>query len=125
MPAQLVRRGYREDDFFSIGEDGIPRLKNVEDHFYFFDQERKRCKEYVSRPLECCIYPGNLTEDKKVVIDELCPEVSTLSSEEVAEKRRRLRKLLNTIDAEAASKLSSRRYPSDCEHRVQISKVDK
>lgn len=96
-----MRRGYREDDFFSIGEDGIPRLKNVESHCYFFDRERERCKEYASRPLGCSIYPINLTDDGEIVIDELCPEGDTLTRDEVQEKGMRLRRLLDTIDAEA------------------------
>ncbi|TFG55086.1 MAG: YkgJ family cysteine cluster protein [Methanomassiliicoccus sp.] len=100
--ARLVRRGYQENDFYSIGEDGIPRLKNVDGHCYFFDGEKKRCKEYASRPLGCSIYPVNLTDDGEIVIDELCPEGGTLTRDEVQEKGRRLRRLLDTIDAEAS-----------------------
>jgi len=102
--ARLVRRGYREDDFLSIGEDGIPRLKNAKGHCYFFDRERKRCREYASRPLGCSIYPVNLTDDGEIVIDELCPEGGTLTPDEVQEKGRRLHRLLDTIDAEAKRK---------------------
>jgi hypothetical protein len=98
--ARLERRGYRQNDFCSQGDDGIYRLVNVNGHCFFFDEVGKRCKEYAARPLGCSIYPVNLTEDGEVVLDVLCPEVASMSDEEVAEKGRKLRRLLNTIDAE-------------------------
>ncbi|MCG7845374.1 MAG: YkgJ family cysteine cluster protein [Methanomassiliicoccales archaeon] len=100
--ARLERRGHRAQDFMVVGEDGIPRLRNEDGFCHFFDRGRKRCREYASRPLGCVIYPVNLTEDGEVVVDELCPEWRSLSSEEMAERGKRLRKLLDTIDAEAA-----------------------
>ena len=104
---RLERRGHRAKDFFTVEEDGILRLRNVDGFCYFFDRKRRRCREYASRPLGCVIYPVNLTEDGKIMVDELCPEWRTVPSAEVAEKGRRLRRLLNTIDAEAARRRSS------------------
>jgi len=103
--ARLERRGHRSQDFVLVGEDGIPRLRNVDGHCVFFDPGKKRCKEYASRPLGCSIYPVNLTEDHEVVIDEICPEGATLTKEEVREKAVRLRRLLDTIDSEARKNL--------------------
>ncbi len=100
--ARLVRRGHRQEDFCEIGDDGVPRLVNVDGFCFFFDREKGRCREYPSRPLGCAIYPVNLTEDGKAVLDEICPESESISREELAEKAARLRKLLRTIDAEAA-----------------------
>jgi len=100
--ARLVRRGHRREDFCDIGDDGIPRLVNVNGFCFFFDREKGRCLEYRSRPLGCVIYPVNLTEDGETVLDETCPESGSMSREELAEKAERLRKLLRTIDAEAA-----------------------
>lgn len=99
--ARLERRGHRPTDFTVFGEDGIPRLRNVDGHCVFFNVERRRCMEYASRPLGCSIYPVNLTEDDEVVIDGICPEGATLTKEEVREKAARLRRLLDTIDSEA------------------------
>jgi hypothetical protein len=104
---RLERRGYRAKDFCELGPDGIPRLRNVDGRCCFFDHDKGRCREYASRPLGCVIYPVNLTDDGVVVIDELCPEWRTVSSKEMSEKGRRLRRLLDTIDAEAAGRRPS------------------
>jgi len=99
--ARLERRGYRKDDFSRRRPDGIPRLRNVGAHCFFYDHKRKRCKEYASRPLGCVIYPVNLTPDGEVVIDDLCPEADTLTQDEIESQGRRLRLLLDTIELEA------------------------
>jgi len=106
--SRLERRGHVADDFCEIGIDGIPRLRNVDGHCHFFDRERKRCKEYASRPLGCCIYPVNLSEDGELVLDELCPEAETLTEDEIMEKGARLGRLLATIDSEAAARIRRR-----------------
>ena len=99
--ARLERRGHHKDDFSCRGADGTPRLRNVGAHCFFYDHDRKRCKEYASRPLGCVIYPVNLTPEGEVVIDSLCPEADTLTQDEIESKGRRLRLLLDTIDLEA------------------------
>jgi len=38
-------------------------------------------------------------------VDALCPEGNSLSGEEISEKGKRLRRLLETIDAEAEKRL--------------------
>lgn len=82
------------------GADGIPRLRNTGEYCFFYDHEKKRCGEYSRRPLGCVIYPVNLSVDGDVVVDELCPEASSVRSEELDSKGRRLRKLLDTIALE-------------------------
>lgn len=99
--SRLVRRGHADGSFYETGKDGIPRLINEQGFCVLFDREKRRCKEYASRPLGCTIYPVNLTEDGETVIDDLCPEGDSLSDQEIAEKGRRLKRLLDTIDAEA------------------------
>lgn len=99
--SRLVRRGYSEGEFMIIGQDRIPRLRNVNGHCFFFDRDQERCREYAARPLGCSIYPVNLTDEGDIIIDDLCPEGRTLTKEEVREKGERLRRLLDTIDAEA------------------------
>ncbi len=95
--ARLERLGYRKEDFSRPGTDGIPRLRNVGSYCFFYDHDRKRCKEYAHRPLGCVIYPVNLTENGEVVIDELCPEGDTLTPKEIESKGRRLRRLIDTM----------------------------
>ena len=104
---RLERRGYQRDDFSGRGTDGIPRLRNVGAFCFFYDLDRKRCKEYASRPLGCVIYPVNLTPEGEVVIDDLCPEVDTLTRDEIESKGRRLRRLLDTIDLESRESTQS------------------
>ncbi|NLX48197.1 MAG: YkgJ family cysteine cluster protein [Euryarchaeota archaeon] len=106
--ARLVRRGYVDGSFYRVDHDGIPRLVNVDGYCFFFDLGKGRCREYASRPLGCVIYPINLTEDGEAVIDDVCPEGESISHEELVEKAARLRKLLRTIDAEAAVRRRSR-----------------
>jgi hypothetical protein len=103
--SRLVRQGRPDGSFYEIGEDGIPRLINEQGHCVLFDRERKRCGVYAARPLGCSLYPINLTEDGEVVVDTLCPEGNSLSNDEISEKGRRLRRLLETIDAEARKRL--------------------
>lgn len=105
--ARLERRGYKKDDFTRRGTDGIPRLRNVGAYCFFYDHDRKRCKEYARRPLGCVIYPVNLTVDGEIVIDRLCPEADTLTLEEIESKGRRLRQLLDTIHLEARESMRS------------------
>lgn len=99
--ARLEQAGYRRRDFSSRGKEGIPRLRNVGEYCYFYDHELKRCKEYACRPLGCEIYPVNMSVDGEILVDGLCPECGTLTSEEVETKGWRLRELLNTISLEA------------------------
>jgi Fe-S-cluster containining protein len=99
--ARLERRGYHKDDFSCRGADAIPRLRNVGAYCFFYDRDRKRCKEYASRPRGCVIYPVNLTSEGEVIIDDLCPEAGTLTRDEIDSKGRRLRLLLDIINREA------------------------
>jgi Fe-S-cluster containining protein len=98
---RLERRGHESDYFSCRGTDGIPRLRNVGAYCFFYDHDRKRCKEYASRPLGCVLYPVNLTPEGEIIIDSLCPEADTLTQDEIESKGRRLCRLLDTIEMEA------------------------
>ena len=95
--ARLERLGYGKEEFSRIGADGIRRLRNVGRFCFFYDRERKRCREYANRPRGCAIYPVNLTEDGEVIIDDLCPQGGTLTRREIVNKGRRIRLLVDTI----------------------------
>ncbi len=102
--ARLERRGFRRDEFSYIGVDGIPRLRNVGPWCFFYDPERKRCREYQARPLGCALYPVNVDQDGEVFVDPLCPEAGSIDRKELQLKGRRLKMLLATIDAEASKR---------------------
>ncbi|MBU1157884.1 MAG: YkgJ family cysteine cluster protein [Candidatus Thermoplasmatota archaeon] len=98
--ARLERNGHNREDFVNRGVDSIPRLRNIGGYCFFYDHGMKRCREYSRRPLGCVIYPVNMSVDGEVMVDELCPESSSVSREEVESKGRRLRMLLDTIALE-------------------------
>jgi Fe-S-cluster containining protein len=106
--ARLERRGHRRQEFSYIGVDGIPRLRNVGVWCFFYDPEKRRCREYQARPLGCALYPVNVDEDGAIVIDALCPEARSIDGKELQLRGKRLKMLLATIDAEAARR---RRQP--------------
>lgn len=99
--ARLEMRGHKRQDFSYIGVDKIPRLRNVGIWCYFYDPERRRCREYASRPLGCALYPVNVDQDGEAFVDGLCPQVGTVTAQELRMKGKRLRSLIATIDAEA------------------------
>jgi Fe-S-cluster containining protein len=99
--ARLERRGYKRQDFCYMGVDSIPRLRNSGVWCFFYDPEKKRCREYASRPLGCALYPVNIDEDGEFVIDGLCPEAASINQQELQLKGKRLKMLLDTIDAES------------------------
>jgi len=104
--ARLERRGYKKDDFSCVGTDKIPRLRNVGVFCFFYDHQLKRCKEYAYRPLGCALYPVNLSTDGEIVTDRLCPEVDTLTREEIENTGKRLCRLLDTIHLESERRSS-------------------
>jgi hypothetical protein len=99
--ARLERRGYEKDDFSYVGADGIPRLRNSGGYCFFYDHERKRCKEYAFRPRGCTIYPVILSSEDGIIVDRLCPEAGTLTQDEIKSKGQLLQRLLDRIDLEA------------------------
>jgi uncharacterized protein len=99
--ARLERRGYKRQDFSYVGVDLIPRLRNVGVWCFFYDPEKKRCREYASRPLGCALYPVNIDEDGAFVIDALCPEGKSITRQELQIRGKRLKLLVDTIDAES------------------------
>ncbi len=103
---QLEKKGYRARDFSELGDDAIFRLKNRNGFCFFFDKKRRKCKEYLSRPLGCRIYPVNISADGEIVIDTLCPTSPNISPEEKLRKGRQLLELLALIDREAEERMS-------------------
>ena len=65
--------GYRREDFVVVGDDGIPRLRNVDGHCVFLDVKTGRCKIYPYRPLGCRLYPLVYVPGVGVTVDPECP----------------------------------------------------
>ena len=105
---RLESRGHRREDFSLVGEDGIPRLRNVKGRCYFLGPEDDACTEYESRPLGCEIYPVNCDEEGEVFVDDFCTAKGTLSEVELREKGPLLKEHLSIIDKEAEGRRRSR-----------------
>ncbi|MGC8571260.1 YkgJ family cysteine cluster protein [Caldivirga sp.] len=85
---RIEQLGYRLEDFAEFdGEYGVWRLRNVNNHCVFFDEESKKCRIYENRPVGCRLYPLNYDDEYGVVVDKYCPQWSTVPVSEV----RRLR----------------------------------
>lgn len=80
--ARIVSLGYKISDFVRVGADGIPRLKNVNGHCVFLDEDTGKCKIYPWRPLGCRLYPLIYIDGVGPGFDEYCPLVKLLSDEE-------------------------------------------
>jgi len=78
---RIERLGYRREDFVVIGDDGIPRLKNVNGHCVFLDVETGKCKIYPYRPLGCRLYPLVYVPGVGVTVDTECPKAHTIPRE--------------------------------------------
>jgi len=96
---RLEKMGYCRRDF-SILDDGVARLKNIEGLCYFYNPDEKKCEVYEGRPLGCYLYPIVYLVGRGVIIDELCPMGQTIYGLELKRKGKILRKLLELIDDE-------------------------
>jgi len=99
---RLERMGYSREEFSTIGDDGIPRLRNVGRWCCFYDSVKKLCQIYGNRPLGCRLYPIVYSIYGWVTVDQLCPMNFTISQDELRAKERELIELVKTIESEAA-----------------------
>ena len=96
---RLQEKGYRLKEFAVIN-DGVTRLRNLDEICYFYSRADKKCKIYEDRPMGCYIYPVIYLANEGVIVDELCPMGYTISEEELRTKGKILEKLLKKIDGE-------------------------
>ena len=100
---RLERVGFSREDFTSIGEEGLMRLRNVREWCYFYNPTEKTCQVYEDRPLGCRLYPVIYSIDEGVIADELCPVRQTVSKHELTMKGKILLKHIKKITREVAS----------------------
>ncbi len=96
---RLEEAGYRRGEF-SVLDDHVVRLRNVDGWCYFYSLAGKSCRVYENRPLGCRLYPIVYLADEGAVVDELCPMGHTVSERELRKKGKTLVKLLKKIDNE-------------------------
>jgi len=79
---RIMSLGYEIHEFVKVEADGIPRLKNVNGHCVFLDEDTGRCKIYPWRPLGCRLYPLVYVDGTGPGFDEYCPLVKLLTDDE-------------------------------------------
>jgi len=79
---RITSLGYEVHEFVRVEADGIPRLKNINGHCVFLDEDTGRCKIYPWRPLGCKLYPLIYVDGIGPSFDEYCPLVKFLTNEE-------------------------------------------
>jgi Fe-S-cluster containining protein len=101
---RLKRTGYDRKKFARSDKHGYVRLKNRRGFCVFYDAEKHRCNIYWHRPSGCRLYPVIYSEEEGIVADDLCLMKNTISEPELKRKGKKLMKLIQTIDKEAASR---------------------
>jgi len=79
---RIMSLGYKVHEFVRVEADGIPRLKNINGHCVFLDEDTGRCRIYPWRPLGCKLYPLIYVDGVGLSFDEYCPLVKFLTNEE-------------------------------------------
>jgi len=102
--ARLTGKGFKKEEICILGEDGIPRLRNVDGRCVFLSKDGGTCMIYEHRPTGCDIYPVNCDEDGNIFVDEFCKAKRTVSKEELRRKGADLKAHLRMIDEEARSR---------------------
>ena len=102
--ALLEKQGFGKKCFVKFDRQGFAQLKNMDGYCVFYDRGKQRCRVYVNRPAGCRVYPVILDEEIGIILDDICPERSTITEVEKSLKGRKVINLLNDIDSEAAAR---------------------
>ncbi len=94
---RIASLGFPVEYFVEVGDDGIPRLRNVDGHCIFLDPATKLCKIYPYRPEGCRLYPLIYVEGVGVTVDNLCPYADEVPPEEIARLAPRVEALIRKI----------------------------
>src|SRR5208283_1284125 len=103
---RLVNKGFSKNYFVKYDKQGYAQLKNREGYCVFYDPKKRQCSVYVDKPSGCWIYPVVLDEEKGIILDDICQSRNTITEREKKIKGKRVIKLLDKIDSEAANRRS-------------------
>jgi Fe-S-cluster containining protein len=101
---RLEKLGFDQTQFVIYDKKGYATLKNREGYCVFYDLNQRKCSIYTNRPLGCRVYPVILDENTGIVFDNVCQSSMTISRSEKDLKGKRVVRLLEVIDAEAAQR---------------------
>jgi len=92
---RIAGLGYPEEYFVDL-TGSFPKLRNVNGHCVFLDEETGKCLIYDRRPLGCRLYPLVYdAKEGKVTVDSLCPKAKEISKETIR-KYEKIVKMLAT-----------------------------
>jgi Fe-S-cluster containining protein len=94
---KLESMGFRLENF-TIMNDDVTQLRNVNGYCYFYSISDTKCKIYENRPVGCTTYPVVYLLNEGPIVDEICPMGHTISKQELITKGKILGKLLKKID---------------------------
>jgi len=101
---RVEKKGFSKKQFVKYNRQGYAQLKNRKGYCVFFNAEKRECDIYVDRPEGCRVYPVILDEEKGIVLDNICDSRSTISEREKMVKGKKVIRLLERIDEEAANR---------------------
>ena len=102
--SRLEKKGFNKNKFVKHDKHGYVILKNREGYCVFYDVKKRECSVYADRPSGCRVYPVILDEEKGIILDDICDSRNSISEKEKELKGKRVIKLLERIDAEAANR---------------------
>jgi Fe-S-cluster containining protein len=102
---RIEKKGFRKKYFMKITKEGYAQLKNRNGYCVFYSLETRQCIIYPDKPLGCGVYPVILDENAgSIIIDDICPEKASITSEEKDEKGKVVINLIKLIDTEAENR---------------------
>jgi len=104
--ARLEKKGFSKNYFVKYDKQGYAQLKNQEGYCIFYNPKKRQCNVYADRPAGCRVYPVIMDEEKGIILDDICDSRSTITEKEKKLKGKRVIKLLERIDNEAANRRS-------------------
>ena len=103
---RLTKKRYSKKYFVKYDMQGYAQLMNREGYCVFYDTKKRLCSVYFDRPSGCRVYPVILDEEKGIILDKICPNINTITKEEKSLKGKKVIKVLQVIDDEAARRHS-------------------
>ncbi len=103
---RLEKKGFSKNYFVKYEKQGYAQLKNREGYCVFYNPKKRQCNIYADRPSGCRVYPVILDEEKGIVLDDICDSRNTITEKEKKLKGKRVIRLLERIDNEAANRRS-------------------
>lgn len=101
---RLLNRGFSKSFFVKVNREGYAQLKNRLGYCVFYDAVKHQCRVYADRPSGCRVYPVIVDEEKGIVLDDICEARNTIKEAEKDLKGKRVVRLLEVIDSEAAKR---------------------